>query len=126
MTMDQPTIGYVNIFVTDFDRAVKFYRDQVGLEVVHEDAAFGYASFATRGASFAIAAVSPDSDQADLAGRHTGIGWIVDDVDKAYESLRENGVTFTQPPTKQPWGGYMAMMQDPDGNVFYLDTLRQH
>ena len=24
-------------------------------------------------------------------------------------------------PQKQPWGGYMGMFADPDGNVFYLD-----
>jgi predicted enzyme related to lactoylglutathione lyase len=24
-------------------------------------------------------------------------------------------------PSKQPWGGYMAMFADPDGNIFYLD-----
>jgi predicted enzyme related to lactoylglutathione lyase len=124
--MDKPTIGYVNVFVTDFERAVRFYRDQIGLEVNSEDADFGYASFATRGASFAIAAVSPDSDQADLAGRHTGIGWIVDSVDEAYKVLSERGVSFSSPPTKQPWGGYMAMMEDPDGNVFYLDQPREH
>ena len=28
------------------------------------------------------------------------------------------------PPTQQPWGGFMAMFTDPDGNVFYLDQLR--
>jgi uncharacterized glyoxalase superfamily protein PhnB len=26
-------------------------------------------------------------------------------------------------PQKQPWGGYMAMFADPDGNIFYLDTV---
>ncbi len=26
------------------------------------------------------------------------------------------------PPTKQPWGGYMALFADLDGNIFYLDT----
>jgi predicted enzyme related to lactoylglutathione lyase len=26
-------------------------------------------------------------------------------------------------PGKMPWGGYMAMFMDPDGNEFYLDQL---
>ncbi len=26
-------------------------------------------------------------------------------------------------PAKQPWGAVMAMFEDPDGNVFYLDEL---
>jgi len=25
------------------------------------------------------------------------------------------------PPTRQPWGGVMALVADPDGNVFYVD-----
>ena len=27
------------------------------------------------------------------------------------------------PPERQPWGGFMAMFRDPDGNTFYLDQL---
>lgn len=27
-------------------------------------------------------------------------------------------------PSKQPWGGYMAMFADPDGNIFCLDTVQ--
>jgi len=26
-------------------------------------------------------------------------------------------------PSKQPWGGFMAMFADPDGNTFYLDEI---
>ena len=32
-------------------------------------------------------------------------------------------VRFTMPPSKQPWGGYMALFADPDGNIFYLDSV---
>ena len=30
---------------------------------------------------------------------------------------------FTAAPERQPWGGFMALFADPDGNVFYLDEL---
>ena len=33
------------------------------------------------------------------------------------------GVSFEMPPSRQPWGGYMAMFKDPDGNLFYLDQV---
>jgi len=122
--MDNPTVWYVNVFVSDFERALGFYRDQLGLKVVLADPQFGYASFDTQGAGFAIAAVDPDSEQAALVGRHTGIGWGVPDVDAVYDSLMGAGVTFSQPPQRQPWGGYMALLEDPDGNVFYLDEFR--
>jgi len=115
--MNNPTIGYVNIFVSDFDRALEFYRDQLGLTVTRADPDFGYASFNTAGAAFAFAC----TDQPELLGRHTGIGWVVADVDQTHAALVEAGVTFDAAPAKQPWGGYMAILKDPDGNLFYLD-----
>jgi predicted enzyme related to lactoylglutathione lyase len=43
------------------------------------------------------------------------------DVDAAHAELAAKGVKFTMGPGKMPWGGYMAMFVDPDGNEFYLD-----
>lgn len=122
--MDPATVWYVNVFVSDFARSLAFYRDTLGLKVLVEDPEFGYASFDTNGAGFAIAAVDPTSEQAALVGRHTGIGWGVPSVDDAYASLSDAGARFASPPARQPWGGYMAMLEDPDGNVFYLDEFR--
>ena len=122
--MDKPKVWYVNVFVSDFERALTFYRDQFDLTVAMADPDFAYASFATEGAGFAINAVG--DDQRELVGRHTGIGWGVASLDDAYQSLCAKGVKFSSPPTQQPWGGYMAMMQDPDGNIFYLDQFREH
>ena len=59
-----------------------------------------------------------------MVGRHTGIGFGVPDLRAAYEQLRAQGVRFTMVPTQQPWGGFMAMFADPDGNIFNLDQLR--
>lgn len=117
--MKAARIWYVNVFVSDFDRSLAFYRDQLGLTVNVEDGQFGYASFKTEGAGLAFAR----TDNAELIGRHTGIGWGVADVDAAWRELAATGVHFTAPPERQPWGGYMAMFEDPDGNVFYLDQL---
>lgn len=124
--MDKPTIWYVNVFVSDFARSLEFYRNKLGLKVTVEDENFGYASFDTAGAGFAIAAVAPDAENADLVGRHTGIGWGVENLLDTYQALLERGVKFSSPPEKQPWGGHMAMMLDPDDNVFYLDEFREH
>ncbi len=49
---------------------------------------------------------------------------MVPDVDAAYAELAGKGVHFTMGPGKMPWGGYMAMFVDPDGNEFYLDQAR--
>ena len=62
-------------------------------------------------------------DQTDLVGRHTGVGFAVGDLEAEHARLAGLGVAFSQPPTRQPWGGYMALMTDPDGNVYYLDEV---
>lgn len=117
--MSEPRLGYVNVTVSDIDRSVAFFRDTVGLPLNFADAQFGYASFATRGASFAVVQ-APDGE---AAGRHTGVGFVVDDLDAAHAELVEKGVAFTRPPTREPWGGYMAIFTDPDGNTYYLDQV---
>jgi lactoylglutathione lyase len=45
----------------------------------------------------------------------------VQDIDATYTALVAAGVEFDMPPTKQPWGGTLALFKDPDGNIFYLD-----
>ena len=111
---------YVNIQVSDFDRALGFYRDVLGFPLTMSDESFGYATFETANVQLAIV----KSDPAQVGG-HTGIGLLVEDLDAEYERLRDR-VSFTQAPTKQPWGGYMALFVDPDNNEFYLDQLLAH
>ena len=112
-------LGYVNVFVSDLERAVSFFRDTLGLTLNTADADFGYASFQAGPVSFACAVAG--ADQQALIGRHTGVGFIVDDLDAWYADLSKKGVRFSMPPERQPWGGYLALFEDPDGNTFYLD-----
>ena len=118
--MAKLTFGYANFFVSDFERSLRFFRDQLGLKVLTEDESFGYASFDTGPAQIAFAKAS---DQPELIGRHTGIGLIAEDINLAYEEMRAAGVEFEMPPSKQPWGGVLALFKDPDGNIFYLDEI---
>lgn len=119
--MTKIIVGYVNVGVRDFQKALSFYRDVLNLPVRFADESFHYASFDTGAVPFAIAAGGEDKGPAE---RHTGIGFCVADVDAAHRELAAKGVRFTMPPSKQPWGGYMAMFADPDGNIFYLDTAQ--
>jgi predicted enzyme related to lactoylglutathione lyase len=65
----------------------------------------------------------PGPDQRDLIGRHTGIGLAVSDLKAEHLRLAELGVKFSMEPTKQPWGGFMALVADPDENLLYLDEV---
>ena len=116
-------IGYVNIGVRDLERAVEFYRDVVGFTLVFSEPKFNYARFDVGGMTFGIGAGEVDMFTGGPPGhRHTGIGLVVADVDAAAKELKAKGVVFTMEPSKQPWGGYMAMFADPDGNQYYLDS----
>ena len=81
------------------------------------DEAFGDTSFDAGAVTLGLA----QADDASLIGRHTGVGFIANDVDARYTELTAKGVGFEMPPTKQPWGGTLALFKDPDANVYYLD-----
>jgi predicted enzyme related to lactoylglutathione lyase len=60
-----------------------------------------------------------------MAGRQTGIRFGVANLDAEYRRLSALGVKFTMKPERQPWGGYISMFADPEGNLFYLDELKK-
>ena len=123
--MANARVWYVNIYVRDFDRAVDFYENKLGLPLKFRDEKFGYASFNTEGAGLALARVERDAPNArELVGRHTGVGIGVPDLKATHEKLEAKGVQFTMPPTRQPWGGVLALFKDSEGNILYLDQLR--
>ena len=113
-------IAYVNVFVADLERSIDFYS-KLGLKLTLSADEHGYASFDAGPVSLGLAV--PGAEQGELVGRHTGVGFAVDDLVKEHARLEGIGVEFTTPPTKQPWGGFMATFADPDGNIYYLDEV---
>ena len=116
------TIGYVIVGVKSFDTAIPFYRDTMGFELLYCEPEFHFASFKVGDMAFSLAEGAEGGH--GTGDRNTGIGFMVADVDAAHAELAGKGVRFTMGPGKMPWGGYMAMFVDPDGNEFYLDQLR--
>lgn len=112
-------IAYVNVFVRDLDRAVPFYREVLGLHLENWDAEHHFAAFS--GGPVRLGLAVAGEAHSDLVGRHTGVGFAVADLEAEHARLAARGVGFPMPPARQPWGGFMALFADPDGNVFYLD-----
>jgi catechol 2,3-dioxygenase-like lactoylglutathione lyase family enzyme len=112
----------VRVWVTDFDRAVRFYTDTLGMKLAYRSDELGWAQLATAGAELALERDRGESDAGEeyLVGRFVGVSLAVDDVEKRYETLRARGVQFLRPPEKMPWGGVLAHLRDPDGNVLTL------
>ena len=111
-----PTLYSVAIFVTDIDRAKTFYRDHLGLTLIKEGS-FG-AEFCEGETRLGVhPAVHPDARA--MVGRQTGVTLRVSGLLPYCERLHECGVRFVTEPTRQSFG-IMALITDPDGNVFAL------
>ena len=44
----------------------------------------------------------------------------VDDIFAEHRRLEEAGVEFIRPPERENWGGWVATLKDPDGNILQL------
>jgi predicted enzyme related to lactoylglutathione lyase len=56
----------------------------------------------------------------DDVGRFAGFSFAVDDAGAACAELAARGVKIVGEPEVQPWGGILAHVADPDGNVITL------
>lgn len=113
------TLSVVRVFVTDWQRAVNFYTQILDMKPVF--IADGWAEFATGEAHLALERVDPnDPEVADFEGRFVAASLRVDDIHQAHRVLSSRGVEFVGAPEKQPWGGWLAHLRDPDGNVLTL------
>ena len=110
------TFGRVapTIPVTDIDRALWFYRDVLGFDVVFTNGDPVSFAVINQGAAQLHLIVQPD--KAGLAHAHL----MVDDLDEIHEALKHANITIRQPPTVQPWGLRDLVAADPDGNTFEI------
>jgi predicted enzyme related to lactoylglutathione lyase len=111
----------VRIFVTDWDRAIRFYTEILGMHATYRNDKIGWAQMATGEGQLALERVDPsDQEGKALVGRFVGVSLQVPDIQATYKILVERGVEFVAPPENQPWGGVLAHLRDPDGNVLTL------
>ena len=110
----------VRLLVDDFPAAFRFYRDTLGLAGAFGDESSGYASFDTGSGSVAIFERAGQGDVVELRppGDSTLLVLEVDDVDAAVARLEAHVVRV---PVDQPdWGGRVAYLRDPSGNLIEL------
>ncbi|MBX7101352.1 MAG: VOC family protein [Myxococcaceae bacterium] len=114
-------IKFVSVPVRDQDKALAFWTKQVGFQVATDRPMGGgqrWIELRIPGGQTGLALFTPPGHEARV-GTFQGLSFTVDDVEATYETLRERGVEFTQPPKKEPWGA-SAIFKDPDGNTFVL------
>jgi len=101
-------LSYVIEFVADMDRAVRFYRDTLGLALKFQSP--GWSEFATGETTLGL---HPASDKHEAGKIETGFN--VPDLGKFYDEMRAHGVKFPMAPTKQDFGGMLAQFEDSEG-----------
>jgi lactoylglutathione lyase len=112
-------LDYTMIIVSDMARSVKFYRDQLGLNLKFESP--DWSEFATGTTTLALhgGGVKRDSSQSGDPGKAAGtcsIGFNVTDVDKTYAQLKARGVPFVVTPMQREGEGIkLTVCIDPDG-----------
>lgn len=108
-------LSYVIKFVADMDRAVKFYRDVLGLQLTFESP--GWSEFVTGETRLALHPAS-----AKNAAGAVELGFTVPDIQKFHQDMVAMGVQFTMPPTKQDFGGLLAQFMDSEGGHCSVGT----
>jgi predicted enzyme related to lactoylglutathione lyase len=101
-------LSYVIEFVADMDRAVKFYRDTLGLPLKFQSPE--WSEFLTGQTTLALHPAREKS----MAGT-IEMGFNVPDITKFYGEMSAKGVKFTMPPKKQDFGGTLAQFEDSEG-----------
>ena len=115
------------IRVLDEARSVDFYARAFGLAIADRFAFDGFTLIYLRNAEadfeVELTVNHGRTEPYALGDGYGHIAFAVDDLEAEHARLSALGVVFTMPPTRQPWGGFMALVADPDGNVFYLDQV---
>jgi predicted enzyme related to lactoylglutathione lyase len=65
-------------------------------------------------------------DQVEEATSGAGVTlWFtVDDIQATFQRLVDLGAEVRYSPTEKPWGGYLAAVYDPDGNMLGLSQRK--
>jgi lactoylglutathione lyase len=139
-------VHHLGLTVSDIERSVRFYRDLLGLNLIRRrsaaadylDRQTGYRGVRLEAASFQLApAGGPGlelvqyvthageaTDPATNRPGNTHLCFRVDDIQRAYDALRAQGVRFRTAPvaiTAGPnQGGFAVYLSDPDDYTLEL------
>jgi predicted enzyme related to lactoylglutathione lyase len=114
----------VSIWSENLHNLLPFYRDVLGLNVVHESKGF-----------VVLGEDQPDSvtlglgTHSEVHGRNSDparhmVGFESDDLTADWKRLKEAGVEFIEGPTEYSGDMFLATLKDPEGNLVQLWQYR--
>jgi catechol 2,3-dioxygenase-like lactoylglutathione lyase family enzyme len=119
------TLEVVVVPVSDVDRAIAFYRDQLGFNLDHDmragDQRFAQLTPSGSGCSIVLSDPSPMQP-----GALKGVQLVVADAYRAREQLLERGVTAGDIDViDERDGGTLFGFTDPDGNSWLVQQIKE-
>ena len=116
MSIQLEKLDYVIVYVSDMQRSTSFYRDVLGLSLKFSSP--GWAEFNTGTTTIALhrtgGQAQPSEQSLPPAGQ-AQLGFMVEDLQGMYETLKTQDVHFSLPPQRQTSGVTLAVLNDPDG-----------
>ncbi|MEW1955349.1 VOC family protein [Terrabacter sp. NPDC080008] len=120
------TLEVVIVPVSDLDRAIAFYRDQVGFHLDHdtENEHMHVAQLTPPGSGCSIVVGSLPAQNAMAPGSLHGVQLVVADATAAREELVARGVECSEVQVIDPRdGGTFFGFSDPDGNSWAVQQI---
>ncbi len=108
----------ITLTVRDLKRAVDFYGRVLGLQKKYEFQ--DYAGFDCGGVEIGLKTWGEIEKPRKGEPR---INFMVEDIEEAYEILKENSVKIIEGPKETPWGGRILVFLDPDGNTLQFTEI---
>ncbi len=117
-------IKFTNLPVNNQHRAVRFYREKLGMRILQNTPYkpdWRWIELGIPGAETAIVLVRKKSNDPDGL---PALVLAVDDVQSTYEELQARGVEFTQGPHVAPWnpGQRFALFRDSEDNTVLIGS----
>ena len=121
------TLEVVVLPVSDIDRAVAFYRDQVGFDLDHDTRTehMHVVQLTPRGSGCSVVIGDLPAQNEMAPGSLKGVQLVVADATAAREELRSRGVECSEITVIDPRdGGTFFGFSDPDGNSWAVQQLK--
>ncbi|HLV90026.1 MAG: VOC family protein [Acidimicrobiales bacterium] len=122
------TLEVAVVPVGDIDRAVSFYRDQLGFDLDHDQVIGGHriAQLTPRGSGCSIAVGDLPAMRLMEPGTLKGLQLVVPDIERAHRELVERDVAVSDITVLAPDrdGGRFFWFDDPDGNGWAVQEIK--
>ena len=108
------TLSHFCMHVKNMDNAISFYRDKLGFEVEEQTDDWSELKLNDK--------ISLALHRTDVPG--SGIGFMVDDCEKATEKLKESGVEVIKSCDDQGDNIILTQFKDADGNILWMSQKK--